>query len=262
MNFRRLLLFVSIGTILSLLSTESMAMSKALNFVSQAGSKVAGFFGNGSSSYSSCTRCESAYSGPKPPIGSGFPAWQYHSKGKEWTAHTLAAIDREGLAYTNPKDAAVYCPNWKNMTLQQKRSFWLNFSSKLAEQESGLRSTQTFFESKGASFGSSSNGLFSMSVGDCSNLQTTQDTITDSKNISCAIKTMKSYLNKHGGYIGTGSNKGLGYYWQPLNDNPKYYVAETLANKRALLNFTRVLPYCRATISAEFSFLRGLIHGS
>lgn len=235
-----------VATFIFVVSGESLAMSKALNFFSRAGSKASALFGGGSMSYSRCSNCESVYSGPKPPVGSGLPVWQHHHKGETWTKYTLETIDEEGLASLNPKDATVYCPNWKKTTLEQRRSFWLNFASKLAEQESGFRSTQSFYESRGASFGQSSNGLFSMSKGDaCGILKTNQDTFNDQKNISCAIKTMKIYLNKHGGYIGTGENKGLGYYWQPLNDNPKHYVDQTKANKKAMLNFTRSLPFCR-----------------
>lgn len=235
-------------TLVFFVSGESLAMSKTLSFLSNTGSKVSALFGRGSMSYSRCTHCESAYSGSKPPVGSGLPVWQHHHKGETWTKYTLDAIDKEGLASMNPKDATNYCPNWNNTTLEQRRSFWLNFASKLAEQESGFRSTQSFYESRGAAFGKSSNGLFSMSRGDaCGILKTNADTFDDEKNISCAIKTMKIYLNKRGGYIGTGENKGLGYYWQPLNDNPQHYVKQTKANKKAMLNFTRSLPYCKST---------------
>lgn len=246
MSFSKIFVLIYASTTIFFASNETWAMSKTLNFFSSTGTKVAAFFGQGSASYSRCSNCESAYSGPKPPIGSGLPVWQYHHKGETWTKFTRDAIDREGLADINPRDASVYCPNWDSLTLDQKKSFWLNFASKLAEQESGFRSTQSFFETRGAAFGQSSNGLFSMSKGDaCGILKTNADTFDDEKNISCAIKTMKIYLTKHGGYIGTGPNKGLGYYWQPLNDNPKHYVAQTKANKKAILNFTRSLPYCK-----------------
>lgn len=237
-----------VATFVFFVSGESLAMSKTLNFLSNTGSKVSALFGRGSMSYSRCSNCESVYSGPKPPVGSGLPVWQHHHKGEAWTKYTLEAIDKEGLALMNPKDATVYCPNWNKTTLEQRRSFWLNFASKLAEQESGFRSTQSFYESRGAALGKSSNGLFSMSKGDaCGILKTNEDTFNDEKNISCAIKTMKIYLNNRGGYIGTGENKGLGYYWQPLNDNPQHYVAQTKANKKAMLNFTRSLPFCKST---------------
>lgn len=248
MNVKMLIVIPCTMAFILFVSSQSIAMSKTLNFLSNTGSKASALFGKGSMSYSRCSNCESVYSGSKPPVGSGRPVWQHHHKGATWTKYTLDAIDREGLASLNPKDATTYCPNWNKTNLEQRRSFWLNFASKLAEQESGFRSTQSFYESRGAAFGQSSNGLFSMSKGDaCGILKTNADTYNDEKNISCAIKTMKIYLNKRGGYIGTGANKGLGNYWQPLNDNPKHYVKQTRANKKAMLNFTRSLPFCSST---------------
>lgn len=249
---RSVLLLIPI-LLLVLHTSDAAAASKALNFFKSAKARVQGLFGSGSYG-GSCSNCEAVYGGPKPTNGSGLPVWAMHPKGQQWTAQALQSIDKSGIAHKNPKDAAVYCPNWKNLNLAQRRSFWLAFSSKLAEQESGFRSTQMFFESKGASFGSSSNGLFSMSVGDCSSLKTTSDTINDSKNIDCAIQTMNRLLGKHG-YIGTGANRGLGNYWQPLNDNPKHYRAQTLANKRAMLNYTRNLPVCRSTARADWFYI-------
>ncbi|WP_347358772.1 hypothetical protein [Bdellovibrio sp.] len=242
MSSKRLLLILPIiaGSIL-IAAEESRAMSKALSFFSAAGSKIGSFFAGGLGSGSSCTNCESSYDGPKPPLGTDLPVWQYHDKGQTWSAYTLEAIDREGLANYNPKDATVYCPNWNNLTRNQRRAFWLQFASKLSEIESGFRSTATYMEH----FGVSSNGLFSMSKGDsCGLLKTTADTFNDKKNIDCAIKTMRMYLDSSP-YIGTGNNRGLGRYWQPLIDNPKKLVAQTKANKRAILNYTRSLPYCR-----------------
>nr|BFD57981.1 hypothetical protein CKG001_00880 [Bdellovibrio sp. CKG001]BFD61409.1 hypothetical protein BdHM001_00900 [Bdellovibrio sp. HM001] len=240
---RHVLLILFIGVASNLFTPESSsAMSKALNLFSMAGSKIGSFFSGRFGSGSSCTNCESSYDGPKPPLGTALPVWHYHDKGQTWSTYTLEAIDREGLANYNPKDATSYCPNWNNLTLSQRRAFWLQFASKLSEIESGFRSTATYMEH----FGVSSNGLFSMSKGDsCGLLKTTADTFNDKKNIDCAIKTMRMYLDSSP-YIGTGSNRGLGRYWQPLIDNPKRLVAQTRANKRAILNYTRSLPYCRA----------------
>ncbi|KHD88723.1 MAG: hypothetical protein OM95_07975 [Bdellovibrio sp. ArHS] len=233
-------------------SRETLAMSKTISFFSGVGSKIGSLFGKGRSSASSCTNCEASYEGPKPPVGAALPVWQYHSKGGLWTGYTMQAIDREGLAHFEPKDAHVYCPSFKTLNYEQRKTFWLCFASKLAEQESAFRSTQSFAETVGASKGSSSNGLFSMSIGDCSNLRTHSDTINDKKNIDCAIWKMKQLLNSKGGYIGTGNNRGLGYNWQPLNDYPKHYVSQTLANKKSMLNYTRSLPFCRPSASATF----------
>jgi hypothetical protein len=68
--------------------------------------------------------------------------------------------------------------------------------------------------------------------------------LNDKKNINCAIKTMRMFLQKSC-YIGTGNNVGLGRYWQPLKDHPKTYVAQTKKNKASILKYTRSLPYCQ-----------------
>lgn len=222
------------------------AMSKALNFFSGVGKKISAPFKFRKSSYSSCTSCESSYEGRKPLDGTSFPVWQYHHKGETWTNYTLDAIDREGLASFDPKDATVYCPNWKSLNVDKKRLFWLQFASKLSEIESSLNPTDSYREENGVY----SNGLFSMSKGDvCGILETEADTFNEKKNIDCAIKTMKQHLSSSP-YIGTDKNVGLGRYWQPLLDHPQKLVPETKANKAAILRYTRALPYCQTNSSA------------
>ncbi|MGE9745511.1 hypothetical protein [Bdellovibrio bacteriovorus] len=222
----------------------SYGMAKTINFLSAAGSKIADLFGKAKGAFSSCTNCESGYDGPKPPDSAGLPKWQMHPQGQAWTKYTLDAIDKEGLASLNPRDAKNYCPNWDKLTLEQRRQFWLVLVAKLSEIESSFRPTLSFQETKGRSRGTSSNGMLQMSVKQCSNLQTSADTYDSQKNLSCGVELMKRLITQTG-EIGTGGNSGLCKNWQPFCDNPKHYVAQTRANKAAILRTTRAIPFCK-----------------
>lgn len=240
---------------ITVFSNDIFAMSKARSVYNTVKTKVVSFIQNEIGTYSECASCRSVWSpnttSNYSPIeypriydrttSSTNPLWQNKPKGQLWTQYTLEAIDREGLANITPKDAAVYCPNFSNLTQMERRSFWLNFAAKLAYHESGYDSTCSFKEPQGMN----SNGLFQMSKGDaCGVFKSEMDTFDDKKNIDCAIITMRMYLQKSP-YIGTDYNVGLGRYWQPLKDHPSSYIAQTKKNKASILKYTRSLPYCQ-----------------
>ncbi|AHZ85522.1 hypothetical protein Bb109J_c3489 [Bdellovibrio bacteriovorus] len=222
----------------------SYGMAKTINFLSAAGSKIADLFGKAKGAFSSCTNCESGYDGPKPPDSEGLPKWSLHPQGGVWTQYTLDAIDKEGLANLQPKDAKNYCPNWDKLTLVQRRHFWLVLVAKLAEIESSFQPTRSYKETKGRSEGTTSNGLLQMSVHQCSYLKKEADTFDPKKNLSCGVELMKTLVSETG-QIGTGGNSGLCGNWQPFCENVRYHREETKANKAALLRTTRAIPFCR-----------------
>ncbi|UOF00901.1 transglycosylase SLT domain-containing protein [Bdellovibrio reynosensis] len=190
---------------------------------------------------SQCTANRTRYETPE--LGSNAPQWHYAPGGASYTEYTMAAIKKEGLGQLNPIDGQHYCPNWNKLSVAQREQFWLQFASKLAEIESGFETNLSFRETRGASTGDMSIGLFQMSKGNCPWLRTHDDCRDPKKNIDCAINRMKSIVSNNG-YIGSDYNKGLGVMWQPINDHPKHYVNQTKANKAAILRYTRNLPVC------------------
>lgn len=223
---------------------DVLAMSKALNFFSTVGSSIKGFFGKGMGSSSSCSNCAAQFRGPKPPKGSGLPVWAEHPEGEKWTEYTMEAIEKEGLADLNPKDATYYCPNWTNLTRDQRKSFWLNLTSKMAELESVLNPSM-IHKDKGKAAGLESNGLLAMSVDQCSYLRTRADTLDPRKNLHCGIRTMKYWLSKTNAIGGHDELTGIGNNWQIFVPNPIFDKGWVRDSQYAITVHMRSLPYCQ-----------------
>ncbi|WP_347358771.1 hypothetical protein [Bdellovibrio sp.] len=228
------------------LPTESFAMSKALNFFSALSSNITGLFGRAIGSSSPCTDCAAQYRGPKPPAGSGLPVWSEHPDGEKWTQYTVEAIEKEGLANLNPKDAPYYCPNWNNLTLAQRKNFWLNMVSKMAELESVLNPSMVHHD-KGNAAGLESNGLLAMSTTQCSYLKTRADTLNPKKNLHCGVHTIKYWLVKTNAIGGHDGLTGIGNNWQIFVPNPIHDKEWTRASQNAVMKHMRALPYCKIT---------------
>nr|BFD61410.1 hypothetical protein BdHM001_00910 [Bdellovibrio sp. HM001] len=247
---KKVVLLLALTLTVQSVPMEAIAMAKALSFFSTLGSNIKGLFGKALGTSSSCTDCAAQYRGPKPPEGSGLPVWAEHPDGEKWTQYTMEAIEKEGLANLNPKDAAYYCPNWKSLTLAERKNFWLNMVSKMAEIESVLNPSMVHHD-KGAAAGQESNGLLAMSTTQCSYLKSRADTLDPQKNLRCGVYTMKYWLvhtNAIGGHDGI---KGLGGNWQIFVPNPIYDRDWTFASQKALKKHLRSLPYCKKPGDAD-----------
>lgn len=242
MTMRKAFSVIALLSFIFVCSHEAVGMSKARSFFLASKVKVSSFFGRAIPSSSRCTSCSGSvgsYDGTKPSSNSELPLWALHPNGDQYTKLTLEAIDREGLTAFTPEDIDEHCPNYRNLTKEQKKTFWLQFSAQLCEMESNFRPSESYRESNGTY----SNGLFSMSVGDaCGIMKKWEDTMDIKKNIDCAIKTMRYQLQEKN-YICTNHKQGICEYWGPLREGQQGAVV----NRK----YTANLPYCRLGSSSQ-----------
>ncbi|HRO66656.1 MAG TPA: hypothetical protein PL182_03725, partial [Pseudobdellovibrionaceae bacterium] len=167
------------------------------------------------------------------PFWFGYP-WAKIKTPVLWTRYLSESLRTHGrdLLRAAPKDAELFCPNFKNLNDEQRLAFWMRLVSAMMEQESTYNPLRTY-SGESIQYGLFSTGLLMLSLSSskqarfgCSMIQSDDDLFFWRKNMDCAIRIM-SYFYKEDQVIsshsqvepGTGRWMGLARYWEPLRDN-------------------------------------------
>lgn len=175
------------------------------------------------------------------------PLWEQKSVDyREWTDHVRREIHNLGpaLLSANPKDAALYCPNYKNLNILQREDFWIYLLSAMVRYESNFNTNATYKESFTDANGKNviSRGLLQLSIessrGYSCGFVNEAEIHNPLKNLSCGLRILNKWISKDN-YIGSkvvSSWKGGARYWSVLRSNGSSY--------KAIVKLTKNLKYC------------------
>ncbi|MBX3039182.1 MAG: hypothetical protein KF789_00570 [Bdellovibrionaceae bacterium] len=167
------------------------------------------------------------------PFWFGYP-WAKIKTPVLWTRYLSESLRTNGreLLRTAPKDAELFCPNFKNLNDEQRLAFWVRLISLLMERESTYNPVRTY-SGESIEYGLFSTGLLMLSLSSakqsrfgCTMIQSNDDLFFWRKNMDCAVRIM-SFFYKEDQVIashsqvepGTGRWMGLSRYWEPMRDN-------------------------------------------
>lgn len=159
---------------------------------------------------------------------------------KEWSDYLFTLISNDFEAFDSGKDQTKFCPNWQNMTKDQKINAIGELFSAIALHESTWDPKARTFEK---SMGYYSEGLFQISYVDkewlpeCPiNEKDPKASILDPKNnIKCAVEIMKRQVKKTGLYYLPKSSSYI--YWAVILEGGKYQQINTINSMVKKLKF-------------------------
>ncbi|MCX8507340.1 MAG: lytic transglycosylase domain-containing protein [Rhodobacteraceae bacterium] len=146
--------------------------------------------------------------------------WDHRPEASEWTAATLAALQKEGavLVSSVPSDVGQYCPGYARAAPEQRRSFWV-----------GLLSSVARYESRWNPLARGGGGKFKglMQISDATarahGCASGQALLDGSENLSCAVKIMSQSVARDGAVFGDARRGWLGLArdWLPMRQQSK-----------------------------------------
>ena len=183
------------------------------------------------------TSLASCGSAPEPEVSRAVAnpvaLWGHRPEARDWTAASLAALDRHGaaLVHTVPADIDTYCPGYRTGGPEARKAFWVNFLSALAEHESTWRPDA-------AGGGGQWLGLLQISPqtarGYGCKAQSAAALKDGEQNLSCAIRIMSVTVPRDG--VISQNMRGVAADWGPFRQPGK---------RSAIQSATRAPAYCR-----------------
>ena len=194
----------------------------------------------------------------KPPTGGTdytnnlinvIPLWENHSsQGKNWTEHVQRelAINGKNLLDVIPADQNLFCPNYSNLSEQQRKAYWVFLISSMVRFESNFDPKMSFTEGFDDSQGRPviSRGLLQLSIesGNAYGCQfkSSQDLHDPLKNLSCGVRILDRWLDRDGRIGGkiNGKWRGGARYWSVLREGDK-------TSYKSILRWSQNLSLCK-----------------
>lgn len=166
------------------------------------------------------------------PYWHGYP-WQKIERPLTWTKWLYDHLGTDGskLIDVTPKDAVLFCPNYKNLDQESKRIFWMRMISVIVELESTYNSRKAYHSVR-VQPGLFSIGLLMLSLPSstqsrfgCSMIKSNDDLFDWRKNMTCGVRIMSYYYSEDKSITGrTSLSKtdsrwmGIARYWEPFRD--------------------------------------------
>ncbi|UOF01542.1 hypothetical protein [Bdellovibrio reynosensis] len=175
-------------------------------------------------------------------VSSVAPLWESeHQDGKQWTSHVLRQLDVIGtdLLDVIPSDYATWCPNYKNLTYNERKDFWAYLLSQMTRYESGFAPekfyTESFSDSKGKKV--ISRGLLQLSIESGNaygcGFRTSKDVHDPEQNLACGVRILNRWVGKDGRIGGNSGRqwRGGARYWSVLRSSSGSYQKIVKATK-------------------------------
>jgi hypothetical protein len=169
--------------------------------------------------------------------------WEgYASDGDKWVKYVSDAIDEHGLMNAKqPSDAAEFCPNFKSLSLEQKKMFWIYLVSATAELESSFNPKSSYTEDFKDSSGTKvvSRGLLQLSLESAQDygcpVSKGADLYDPKTNLDCGIRILEHWIQHDGRIAGKSGSQwlGAGRYWAPFRHKPT-----------KIKGWTKSIPFC------------------
>lgn len=147
------------------------------------------------------------------------------SGSKAWTTFLNTELDRLGTEMLDviPADSATFCPNYKNLSYDQRKQFWIFLMSAMVRYESNFNTNTTYTESFADSSGNRvvSRGLLQISIESGNaygcGFKASSDLHDPQKNLSCGVRILDRWVGRDGRIAGNvGGWKGGARYWSVL----------------------------------------------
>jgi len=146
-----------------------------------------------------------------------------------WTAYQSLEKNGKKLVEKTPKDVVAFCPKYFELSLHEKKIFWINLLSSIAKRESAFDSDVFNDESQFQSgLNAISRGLLQISFSSTQNskyrkhgclINKAEDLVNPEKNLACGVGIM-DFLALDGCVSCQKNGKWLGIarYWSTLRD--------------------------------------------
>ncbi len=160
--------------------------------------------------------------------------WDARPEAAVWTTTAMAEVARHDgeLAARVPRDIAVFCPQYVQASLNDRRAFWVGLLSATTKQESS-------YNPKAAGGGGRYVGLMQIAPATARRAGCEARSAAALKdgaaNLQCAVRIMAPNVAADGVVAGNGG-LGVGRDWGPLSSGSK---------RREIAAWTRAQEYCR-----------------
>jgi len=177
------------------------------------------------------------------------PLWETKvADGKEWTNFLYTEIDRVGshLINTIPADANLFCPNYANLSSNQRKQYWIFLLSSMVRFESNFKTNTKYTESFNDSAGNPviSRGLLQISIesskGYSCGMTDANELHNPYKNLSCGLRILDRWLSRDFRIAGKVSSKWQGgaRYWSVLREGDK-------TSYKSIVSWSQNLSFCK-----------------
>lgn len=182
-------------------------------------------------------------------VREAIPLWEIKSSdNREWSEHIYRELPALGpaLLSSQPSDAKIFCPNYKNLSQSERKQFWAFFISTMAKFESNFNPKASLTEGFKDNTGRYvvSRGLLQISLESSKSygcgFKTAAEIHHPQKNLSCGLKILNHWM-KIDGRIASKTNmgwRGGARYWAVLRQGPK-------DSYRSIVKWNNALPICK-----------------
>jgi len=182
-------------------------------------------------------------------------AWAHLSYGKEWTGFVLQALaDFGSPLYFNgaPRDAKEFCPNFVNLSKEQRTEFYVELISSMTKYESSFKAKTTYTEDFKDAKGKYvvSRGPLQISQESANGKRYKCDITKESQlhdpliNFQCGVKILAYWIPLDGNIgvtdkTSSSPNKGGARYWSVLRNKS--------SSRAKIIERTSALSFCKAS---------------
>lgn len=177
------------------------------------------------------------------------PLWESKiADSQNWTAYVQEALESLGqnLLKTQPEDAAQFCPNYKNLSYEQRKHYWAFMLSSMSKFESGFNTNTQYKEGFNDSSGRPviSRGLLQISIesskGYGCGFTQAEELHDPYKNLACGIRILDRWVSRDQRIAGKDASKWQGgaRYWSVLREAPK-------TSYQSILSWSQKLSFCK-----------------
>lgn len=182
-------------------------------------------------------------------VREAIPLWETKSLNhRSWSEHVYDELPTLGpaLLAANPTDAKIFCPNYTNLSDNERKQFWAFFISSMAKFESGFDPKSAYTEGFRDNSGRYviSRGLLQISMesskGYRCGFTTSTEIHSPTKNLSCGIKILNHWMKKDQRIASRSglSWKGGARYWSVLRAGEK-------SSYQSIIKWSNNLPFCK-----------------
>lgn len=150
--------------------------------------------------------------------------------GVAWSKHVFEQIPvlAPKLLAKSPGDVTQFCPGYNELSVTDKKNFWVYLISSMAELESGHNPAVTYTEAFADANGNRvvSRGLLQISIesgnGYGCGFKTAADLHDPNKNLDCGLRILNKWVGNDGTLAGQKGTtwQGGARYWSVLRKDP------------------------------------------
>lgn len=182
-------------------------------------------------------------------VREAIPLWETKSLNrKSWSEHIYRELPELGpdLLDSNPVDAKIFCPNYKNLSESERKQFWAFFISSMVKFESNFDPNEAYTESFRDKRNRKviSRGLLQISIESSKGYQcgftNERELHVATKNLSCGIRILNHWMKRDQRIASrAGLNwKGGARYWSVLRQARK-------TSYMSIVKWSNNLPFCK-----------------